>query len=182
MSPLHVAVGVVLDEDRRVLITRRAAHSHQGGLWEFPGGKVENGEAVTIALARELREELGIEVGNTSPLLEVRHDYGDRQVLLDVHVVWMHRGRPQGLEGQPLAWVTAAELDSYPFPEANHPIVTAVLGLLGDWLRRIWQPQPAAGIPRGALPPSPPADPGSRRCLSRYRPVPAAARGAAARP
>ncbi len=131
MDPLHVAVGVVLDEARRVLITRRATHSHQGGLWEFPGGKVEPGEAVTDALARELQEELGIEVGRTSPLLEVQHDYGDRQVLLDVHVVWVHRGRPQGLEGQPLAWVRAGELDSYPFPAANQPIVTAVLGLLG---------------------------------------------------
>ena len=74
MKPVHVAVGVVLDEGGRVLISRRADDSHQGGLWEFPGGKVEPGESLAMALARELREELGIEIGRTSPLLEIRHD------------------------------------------------------------------------------------------------------------
>ena len=77
MDPLHVAVGVVLDDTRRILITRRAEDSHQGGLWEFPGGKVESRETLHAALSRELREELGIAIGRTSALLEVRHDYGD---------------------------------------------------------------------------------------------------------
>ena len=73
-QPVHVAVGVILDSSRRVLLTRRAADSHQGGLWEFPGGKVEPGESLAVALARELHEELGIRVRRSSPLLEVRHD------------------------------------------------------------------------------------------------------------
>jgi 8-oxo-dGTP diphosphatase len=127
---VHVAVGVVLDETRRVLITRRAASSHQGGLWEFPGGKLEQGESAALALARELREELGIEIGRTSPLLEVRHDYGDKRVLLDVHVVWSFRGQALGLEDQPLAWVMPAALEQYPFPAANVPIIGAVNALL----------------------------------------------------
>ena len=110
VEPVHVAVGVVLDTARRVLITRRASNSHQGGLWEFPGGKVEAGENLLLALARELREELGIEIGRTSPLLEVTHDYGDKQVLLDVHVVWEFDGKAQGLEQQPMAWVAPADL------------------------------------------------------------------------
>ncbi len=130
MSEVHVAVGVVLDQERRVLITRRASDSHQGGLWEFPGGKVEAGESLAAALARELLEELGIEIGRTSPLLEVRHDYGDKRVLLDVHVVWEFQGQALGLESQPLAWVEATALESYPFPAANVPIIRAVGVLL----------------------------------------------------
>ncbi len=125
-----MAVGVVLDKSNRVLITRRASNSHQGGLWEFPGGKLEPGEDLQLALARELREELGIEIGRTSPLLEVNHDYGDKRVLLDVHVVWDFVGEARGLERQPLAWVAPVELGSYRFPAANVPIIGAIKALL----------------------------------------------------
>jgi 8-oxo-dGTP diphosphatase len=130
MKRLHVAVGVVFDRSHKVLITRRAEDSHQGGLWEFPGGKVERGESLRQALARELREELGIGIGRTSPLLEVRHDYGDKQVLLDVHVVWEFEGEARGLENQPLAWVAPAALEQYRFPAANGPVIDAITALL----------------------------------------------------
>ena len=131
MTPVHVAVGVVLDQAGNILIARRPSDSHQGGLWEFPGGKVEPGESLPAALARELREELGVEIGRTSPLLEVRHDYGDKLVLLDVHVVWEFDGEARGAEGQPLAWVTPASLADYRFPAANAPIVEAIEARLG---------------------------------------------------
>ena len=130
MALVHVAVGVILDAHRNILITRRAPDAHQGDLWEFPGGKVEAGESLTEALARELREELGIVIGRTSALLEVRHDYGDKSVLLDVHVVWEFSGEARALEGQPMAWVAPAELGGYSFPAANMPIVAAVARLL----------------------------------------------------
>jgi 8-oxo-dGTP diphosphatase len=130
MTVVHVAVGVILNTQRNVLITQRAQHAHQGGLWEFPGGKVEPGESLRAALTRELREELGIVIGHTSALLQVRHDYGDKAVLLDVHMVWEYSGEAQGLEGQPLAWVAPHELSRYTFPAANMPIVTAVEKLL----------------------------------------------------
>ena len=130
MSEVHVAVGVILDSDHNVLITRRAQTAHQGGLWEFPGGKVEAGETLSSALERELGEELGIAIGRTSALLEVRHDYGDKIVLLDVHVVWEFSGVAQGLENQPLAWVAPEDLSAYEFPEANLPIVVAIGNLL----------------------------------------------------
>jgi 8-oxo-dGTP diphosphatase len=130
MREVHVAVGVVLDPQRRVLISRRAKDSHQGGLWEFPGGKVEPGESLAVALARELQEELGIQIGRTSPLLEVRHDYGDKAVRLDVHVVWDFSGQARGLEGQPLNWVEAGALRDYAFPVANEPIIPAINNLL----------------------------------------------------
>lgn len=130
MQRVHVAVGVILDAQRRILITRRAPDAHQGDLWEFPGGKVEEGETLAAALRRELREELGIVIGTTSALLEVRHDYSDKCVLLDVHVVWNFSGEARPLEAQPMAWVTAQELSRYAFPAANLPIVEAVGRLL----------------------------------------------------
>jgi 8-oxo-dGTP diphosphatase len=130
MAPVHVAVGVILDADRNVLIARRAQHSHQGGLWEFPGGKVETGELPLGALLRELREELGIVIGRSSALLEVHHDYGDKAVLLDVYVVWDFSGQARGLEDQPLAWVAPQDLARFAFPAANIPIVAAVVKLL----------------------------------------------------
>ena len=130
MSQVHVAVGVILDDRDRVLISRRADDAHQGGLWEFPGGKVEAGESLREALARELLEELDILVDDSEPLLEISHDYSDKSVLLDVHVVRGFRGQPRGLENQPLAWVSASQLSDYQFPAANVPIVDAVHALL----------------------------------------------------
>jgi len=122
---VHVAAAVIRGTDGRILIARRADSQHQGGLWEFPGGKVEDGEAVEVALARELHEELGIVVTAARPLIKVKHDYPDKQVLLDVWDVNGFSGEPHGAEGQPLAWVTARELPDYDFPEANQPIVAA---------------------------------------------------------
>ncbi|MDP5065241.1 MAG: 8-oxo-dGTP diphosphatase MutT [Haliea sp.] len=126
MAVVHVAVGVVLDEQCNILISRRGSQAHQGGLWEFPGGKVEPGESVVRALARELREELGIGFAASQPLLIVPFNYGDKAVLLDVHIVTGLTGLARGLEGQPLCWVTAEELARYEFPAANAPIVAAV--------------------------------------------------------
>ncbi len=130
MALVHVAVGVILNQDRQILIARRAVDSHQGGLWEFPGGKVEPGETLAQALSRELREELGIDVGKHSPLLQVRHDYGDKEVLLDVCTVWEFAGEAAGMEGQALQWVKAEALANFAFPAANAPIVAAVQSLL----------------------------------------------------
>jgi 8-oxo-dGTP diphosphatase len=85
---------------------------------------------VYTALARELEEELGTRIGDTSPLLTVTHDYGEKQVLLDVHRVKEWEGEPHGAEGQPLAWVDATSLDYFQVPEANAEIMTRVKALL----------------------------------------------------
>lgn len=129
-APLHVAVAVIVDRRHRVLVSQRPANVHQGGLWEFPGGKVEHGEGVADALSRELDEELGIVVERSTPLLQVRHDYPERVVLLDVHVVWEFSGQPRGLEGQPVQWLSAPQLDARVFPAANGPIIDAIRSLL----------------------------------------------------
>ncbi|TWI58486.1 8-oxo-dGTP diphosphatase [Pseudomonas duriflava] len=125
MNRIHVVAAVIRDACGRVLIAKRAQDQHQGGLWEFPGGKVEAGEPVPIALARELREELGIQVESSRPLIQVRHDYPDKAVLLDVWEVTSFSGEACGLEGQPLEWIVPKQLPDYEFPAANTPIVKA---------------------------------------------------------
>jgi 8-oxo-dGTP diphosphatase len=127
-SSLQVAVGILRNPQGEVLIAQRPEQAHQGGLWEFPGGKLEPGEAIGPALARELHEEIGVDVGSSRPWLRVEHDYGDRRVLLDVHQVEAYSGEPWGKEGQPVAWVAIERLADYRFPQANQAIIRA-LGL-----------------------------------------------------
>lgn len=124
---LHVAVGVLVRDDR-ILLAQRAAHQHQGGLWEFPGGKVEASETVQQALRRELHEELGLEVepAGLEALIDIRHSYPDRTVRLDVWWVRQFTGQAHGREGQPLAWVAVDELHRWSFPAANQAIVDAI--------------------------------------------------------
>jgi len=122
---LHVAVGVIRNSLGAILVARRHEHSHQGGLWEFPGGKVEPGESVLDGLRRELKEELSIEVESAKPLIKIAHDYGDKQVLLDVWRVDAFRGQAQGAENQPIRWVSPDDLAKLDFPAANKPIVAA---------------------------------------------------------
>jgi 8-oxo-dGTP diphosphatase len=121
-----VAAGVLIDEGGRVLIARRHASAHQGGLWEFPGGKVAPAERLEDALARELNEELGITVQTSQLLTQIDHDYGDKQVRLVVFHVTQWSGEPKGCEGQPLAWVDRADLGGYDYPEANQPILATL--------------------------------------------------------
>lgn len=126
LTVVHVVVGVIIDARQRLLIALRPADSHQGGLWEFPGGKLERGETVQQGLARELREELGIQTTGYRPLLKVQHDYGDKTVLLDVWWVDSFSGQLAGREGQPIKWVRADQLAEFHFPEANQPIVAHI--------------------------------------------------------
>lgn len=123
---IEVAAGVLVDSQGRVLVARRAEHAHQGGLWEFPGGKVHAGEKSLAALRRELAEELGIEPVAARPLIRVRHDYGDKRVLLDCWLVESWRGEPEGLQGQPLQWVDIDSLATLGMPAADRSIVNAV--------------------------------------------------------
>jgi 8-oxo-dGTP diphosphatase len=116
-------VAVIVDDRNRVLVSRRHDHAHQGGLWEFPGGKLEAGESVLQALGRELKEELGLQVQEACPFTRIRHDYADKAVLLDVWKVLRFKGRARGLEGQPIAWRDLTELRAEDFPAANVPII-----------------------------------------------------------
>ncbi|WP_198246531.1 Nudix family hydrolase [methane-oxidizing endosymbiont of Gigantopelta aegis] len=123
---LHVAVGVIERHDGHVLIAKRHAAAHQGGLWEFPGGKREAGETIEQALQRELAEELGIAVRHSEPLIKIPYQYHDRSVLLDVWRVKEFTGKASGREGQDIAWVNRHDLLEYDFPAANRPIINAI--------------------------------------------------------
>lgn len=123
---VHVAAGAIVDAQGRVLIARRPPGVHQGGYWEFPGGKLEPGESAEQALRRELEEELGIAVERSRPLIRVHHAYPDRAVLLDVWRVEAYRGEPYGRQGQALEWSAPATLDAQAFPAADRPILTAL--------------------------------------------------------
>ena len=123
--PLHVAVGVIRNSASEILISRRDQSAYQGGFWEFPGGKVEAGETIEYALARELKEELNITVEKATPLIRINFSYPDLAVILDVWSVVEFSGPVRSCEGQPLKWVSAEDLDCYAFPAANKPIITA---------------------------------------------------------
>jgi len=126
VQPVHVAVAAIVNERDEVLVARRPQHVHQGGLWEFPGGKVEAGETVEQALAREIDEELGLQVTAARPLIRIEHRYPDKAVCLHVWRVDRWRGQPGGREGQPLRWTAVRELDPEEFPVANRRIIRAL--------------------------------------------------------
>jgi len=125
-SMVHVAVAVMVNNDREVLLALRQQHQHQGGLWEFPGGKVEHEESVFDALCREIREEVNVSISQASPLTTVAHDYGDKSVLLDVWLVEKFDGTPIGQEGQAIRWCPIDNLQFEVFPAANLPIISAI--------------------------------------------------------
>lgn len=138
---VHVAVGVIFNSEElgnKILLAKRSDDQHQGGLWEFPGGKIEQGESVQVALKRELREELGMQcaVENMQPIIQIPFHYSDKSVLLDVWAVYdgileklSSCGSELliGQEGQPLAWVERGDLSNYEFPAANKAIIDALL-------------------------------------------------------
>lgn len=133
---IHVVAGAVTDGRGRVLIAQRPAGKHLAGRWEFPGGKLEPGETRVQGLARELREELGIEiVGSPRPLMRVRHAYPFGAVLIDMWVVSRYRGEPTGLDGQQLRWCSQHELATARLLPADRPIVKVLR--LPERLRRI---------------------------------------------
>jgi len=123
---IKVVAGVLIKDSNQVLIARRRDDAHQGGLWEFPGGKVESDESENIALKRELREELDVEIEDCRPLIRISHQYPEIDVILDVWLIRRWTGIPAGKEGQQIQWVTIDELGDYRFPEANYPIIKSI--------------------------------------------------------
>lgn len=123
---IKVIAGVITDPQGRVLLAQRLPGSHMAGSWEFPGGKLEDGEGARDGLARELGEELTITVSAATPLIRLRHAYPDRVVELDIWRVDDYAGRPVGAEGQALRWVHVDDLASVDLLEADAPIVDAL--------------------------------------------------------
>lgn len=119
---IEVAAGLVFREGQ-LLITRRHAQAHLGGLWEFPGGKRESGETFELCLSRELREELGIEI-TVGPLIEsLVHAYPEKTVRLNFYRCEWVRGEPQLLGCAAFKWLSAAQLSEYIFPAADEHLL-----------------------------------------------------------
>lgn len=123
---VHVAVAVIVNQQDEVCVSLRHKNSHQGGLWEFPGGKIEANESVEQALIREVKEELDLDVKRSRPLITVSHDYHDKKVCLHVHRVLSYQGQATGVEGQPIRWLSISDLSAYDFPAANLAIIKAL--------------------------------------------------------
>lgn len=127
---IHVAVGVIINQDRHILLAKRHGHLHQGGKWEFPGGKVETDETVTEALIRELKEEINLDIITSTPFMDISHDYPDKHVRLDIHLVTDFSNQAKGLEGQQIQWVPINQIQQFDFPAANQAIVDKILAEL----------------------------------------------------
>ncbi len=123
---IHVVAGVIYNHQSEILLARRPEQSHQGGLWEFPGGKCEAGESALQALTRELEEELGLVVQKARPLISVNHAYPDKKIRLDVWRIEQWQGEPWGREDQTVQWFHPNHLKNNEFPAANLPVITAV--------------------------------------------------------
>ena len=122
MKIIDVAVGVI-KRGEMIFVSQRGESLHQGGKWEFPGGKREADESIEQALSRELREEINIQVRSQQPLMVIEHDYGDKKVRLHVRIVEDFAGEPCHQENQQARWVAISELHNYDFPEANVAII-----------------------------------------------------------
>ncbi|PZA11194.1 8-oxo-dGTP diphosphatase MutT [Rhodopseudomonas palustris] len=132
MNLLLVVAVALIDADNRVLIAQRPKHKQLGGLWEFPGGKLDPGERPEAALIRELDEELGITVKEAclAPLTFASHAYEDFHLLMPLYVCRRWEGLVMPREGQELAWVRANKLRDYPMPPADIPLIPPLIELL----------------------------------------------------
>ncbi len=127
-----VSAAVLIDRDGRILLAQRPEGKSMAGLWEFPGGKVQDGESPELALVRELKEELGIDVTTSclAPLTFASHAYEGFHLLMPVFAIRVWEGQPQSREGQALKWVALNELRNYPMPPADVPLVPILFDLL----------------------------------------------------
>jgi 8-oxo-dGTP diphosphatase len=127
MKRLHIVAAIILNSERdQVFITKRPDKAHKGGLWEFPGGKVEAGESAEQAVVRELFEEVGIHVTGLHHFQALKHDYPEKSLSFDFFAVTAFDNQPYGKEGQRGEWVAISELHNYEFPEANVPVLNRV--------------------------------------------------------
>jgi 8-oxo-dGTP diphosphatase len=126
LDHFDVAAGILCDAKGRILIAERLGGGPFHGLWEFPGGKIVDGESAPQALSRELAEELGIEITEYSTFMNLRHEYDDRIVTIEFFLVSEWNSDPVGREGQELRWVPAELLDAGELLPADVPVVAAL--------------------------------------------------------
>jgi 8-oxo-dGTP diphosphatase len=125
--PYVVVAAAILQREGKILLTRRKLDAHQGGLWEFPGGKQEVGETLEQCLQRELKEEIDIEVGDVQHFYVLRYRYPEKEVELHFFTCSIFQGDPKPLGSLEMAWVPKSELSSYEFPEADRPVLKKLI-------------------------------------------------------
>ena len=125
-NPIHVVAGILSDAHGRVLLAQRPPGTHLAGTWEFPGGKIEPGESAQQALARELHEELAIDIGATEPLISIPWAYPEKSIVLHALRVRGFTGEPHGQQQQQLRWISPDEMADVAMPPPDRPIVTAL--------------------------------------------------------
>ncbi|MBO6949988.1 MAG: (deoxy)nucleoside triphosphate pyrophosphohydrolase [Rhodospirillales bacterium] len=132
LKTVLVAAAALIDADGRVLIAKRPEGKAMAGLWEFPGGKVHDGELPETALVRELKEELDLDITESclAAFTFASHAYDDFHLLMPLYLCRIWKGQPTALEGQELKWVPPMRLGDYPMPPADKPLVA----LLRDYL------------------------------------------------
>jgi len=131
-SKILVVAVLIVNTRGKILLARRPEGKSMAGLWEFPGGKVHDGESETEALVRELREEVALTVREKDLIrvMEVSHDYADFHLMMPLYLCRKWRGEPAPLEGQQLAWVKPKELSGYAMPPADEPVIAKIPGIL----------------------------------------------------
>ena len=122
---INVAAAVIY-VDGLFLLSKRLDHQHQGGKWEFPGGKIENDESTEQALVRELKEELNVDVTKQAPFMSLSFEYPEKHVNLHFQLVTEFNGQETGVEGQTVQWFTKNDLITLTFPDANAPVVNKI--------------------------------------------------------
>ena len=128
----YISAGILVDQDGKILISQRRKNQDMSGLWEFPGGKMEEGEVPEIALVRELKEELDIQTSATCmlPMTFLSHRYENFHLIMFTFIIRKWNGITKGAEGQELKWIRPNELVKYEMPEANLPLISAVRDFL----------------------------------------------------
>ncbi len=122
----QIGIAVIWNQSGQILIDRRKTSGTMGGLWEFPGGKIEAGETVAECIIREIREELAIEIAVGAHLIAIEHTYPNFQLTAIVHHCQHISGIPQPIESEEVRWVNVGDLSQYQFPAANEAIIRAI--------------------------------------------------------